>query len=43
MVSDVLNTIKGSLITGKPSLEAKVTEEYNRNDNMVLKLTIRNY
>lgn len=39
----VLNTIKGSLITGKPSLEAKVTEEYNRNDNMVLKLTIRNY
>ena len=39
----VLNTIKGSLITGKPSLEAKVTEEYNKDDVMVLKLTIRNY
>lgn len=37
----VLNTIKGALITGKPSLEAKVTEEYDKDQIMVLKLTIR--
>lgn len=38
----VLNTIKGTLITGKPSFDAWITEEYNQDDVMVLKLTIRN-
>jgi len=38
----VLNTMKGALITGKPSLDAKVTEEYNKDNRMVLKLTIGN-
>lgn len=38
----VMNTLKGSLITGRPSLDAKVHEEYNQDDTMVLKLTIRN-
>lgn len=37
----VLNTLKGSLITGKPSLDAKVKEEYNKDGNMILKLTIK--
>ena len=37
----VLNTIKGALITGKPSLDAKVIEEYDNNDNMILKLLVR--
>ena len=37
----VLNTIKGALITGKPSLEAKVTGENNKDNNMIVKLTIR--
>ena len=36
----VLNTIKGTLITGRPSLEAKVTEEL-QDDDIVLKLSIR--
>lgn len=38
----VLNTLKGTLITGKPSLEVKVTAEYNNDNRMVLKLTIKN-
>ncbi len=38
----VLNTLKGTLITGKPSLDAKVIEEYDKNGNMNLRLTIRN-
>jgi len=37
----VLNTIKGTLITGKPSLHAKVIREYDKNENMIAKLTIR--
>jgi len=37
----VLNTIKGSLITGKPSLDAKVINQYDKNENMIVKLTIR--
>jgi YesN/AraC family two-component response regulator len=37
----VLNTIKGALITGKPSLDAKVIEEYNEDDTMVLRLSIK--
>lgn len=37
----VLNTIKGALITGKPSLDARVIEEYDKNGNMVARLTIR--
>ena len=38
----VVNTVKGALITGKPSLEAKVIEEYNKEGNMIVKLTMRN-
>jgi len=38
----VLNTVKGALITGKPSLDAKVVEEYNKDAKMIVKLTIRN-
>jgi len=37
----VLNTIKGTLITGKPSLDAKVFRQYDKNENMIAKLTIR--
>lgn len=37
----LLNSIKGRLITGKPSLDAKVLHEYDNLDNMILKLTIR--
>jgi len=37
----VLNTVKGALITGKPSLDAKVIKQHDKNDNMVIKLTIR--
>ncbi len=37
----ILNTIKGALITGKPSLDAKVMKQYDKNDNMIAKLTIR--
>jgi YesN/AraC family two-component response regulator len=36
----VLNTLKGALITGKPSFDAKVTEEYTRDNQIVLKLSI---
>lgn len=36
----VLNTLRGALITGKPSLRAKVIEENNINNNMVIKLHI---
>ncbi len=38
----VLNTLKGALITGKPSFDAKVIEEYNSDNNMILRLHIRN-
>lgn len=37
----VLNTIKGTLITGKPSLDAKVMRHYDKDENMIVKLTIR--
>ena len=37
----VLNTIKGTLITGKPSLDAKVINQYDKDENMIAKLTIR--
>ena len=37
----VLNTIKGSVITGKPSLDARVIEEHDKSGNMVVKLVIR--
>lgn len=37
----VLNTIKGTLITGKPSLDAKVISQYDKNEDMIVKLTIR--
>lgn len=37
----VLNTIKGALITGKPSLDARVIEEYDKNENIIVKLIIR--
>ena len=38
----VLNTLKGALITGKPSLDTKIIEEYNIDGHMVVRLTIRN-
>lgn len=38
----VFNTLKGTLITGSPSLDARVIEEHDKNDNMILILTIRN-
>ena len=38
----VLNTLKGKLITGKPSLDTKVIKEYDKVGNMILRLTIRN-
>lgn len=38
----VMNTVKGALITGKPSLDAKALEEYNKEGNLIVKLTIRN-
>jgi hypothetical protein len=37
----VLNTIKGALITGKPSLDAKVIEERDKDNRMVVRLSIR--
>ena len=37
----VLNTLKGTLITGKPSLDARVKEEYDKNGAMVVKLMIK--
>ena len=36
----VLNTIRGALIAGKPSLDAKVIEENNKDDHMIVKLSI---
>jgi len=38
----VLNTVKGALITGKRSLDAKIIEELDKNNTMVAKLIIRN-
>ena len=37
----VLNTIKGALITGNPSLDAKAIKQHDKNENMIVKLTIR--
>jgi hypothetical protein len=37
----VLNSICGALITGKPSLDAKVLEENDKDNNMIVKLSIR--
>lgn len=37
----VLNTIKGALITGKPSLDAKVLEEMDKDNNMIARLSIK--
>ena len=37
----VFNTIKGALITGKPSLDAKIVEEYNQEGNMIIILRIK--
>ncbi|MBT8349309.1 MAG: hypothetical protein HKP62_07690 [Sulfurovum sp.] len=37
----VLNTLKGALITGKPSLDTKVIEEYDKDNNMILRLVIK--
>ncbi len=36
----VLNSIKGTLITGIPSLNTKVTNENDKEDNMIIKLYI---
>jgi len=38
----VINTTKGALITGKPSLDAKVIEEFNKDGDLIVKLTIKN-
>lgn len=37
----VLNTIKGALITGRPSLEAKVFEQMDKNNNIIARLSIK--
>jgi len=37
----VLNSICGALITGKPSLDAKVVEENDKDNNMIVKLSIK--
>lgn len=37
----VLNTLKGTLITGKPSLDARVLEENDKDGNMILRLSIK--
>jgi len=37
----VLNTIKGALITGRPSLDAKVLEEVDQNNNIIARLSIK--
>ena len=37
----VLNTLRGAIITGRPSLDAKVTKENDKANNMLLKLSIR--
>lgn len=36
----VLNSIRGALIAGKPSLDAKVLEGNNKDDHMIVKLSI---
>jgi len=36
----VINSLKGKLITGKPSLDATVVEEMNRDNEMCIKLKI---
>lgn len=36
----VLNTLRGALITGRPSLDAKVIEERDQDNNMLVKLYI---
>ena len=40
MFFHVLNTLRGSLITGKPSLRVKVIEENDKDNNMLVKLYI---
>lgn len=37
----VFNSIKGRLITGKPSIDAKVLHSFDNVDNMILKLSVR--
>ena len=37
----VINSLKGVLITGKPSLDATVAEEMNKDNQMCIKLQIR--
>ena len=37
----VLNTLRGAIITGRPSLDAKVMEENDKDGNMLLKLYIK--
>ena len=37
----VLNSIRGGLITGRPSLDAKVLEEKDKDNNMLVRLSIR--
>ena len=37
----VFNTIKGALITGKPSLDARVKEVYDKEGNMIVVLEIK--
>ncbi|PTB83928.1 hypothetical protein C9926_00375 [Sulfurovum lithotrophicum] len=37
----VINSLKGKLITGKPSLEATVAEEMNKDNEMCIKLKVR--
>ncbi|MFC2073501.1 hypothetical protein ACFLRS_01450, partial [Campylobacterota bacterium] len=37
----VLNTIKGALITGRPSLDTKVLEEMDKDNNMIARLSIK--
>jgi len=36
----VLNSIRGALITGRPSLDAKVTEDNDKDNNMIVKLSV---
>ncbi len=36
----VLNSIRGALITGRPSLDAKVIEENDKDNNLIVKLSI---
>jgi len=36
----VINSLKGKLITGKPSLDASVVEEFNRDNEMCIKLKV---